>query len=637
MCGVRFSSWILVLGLILGVAQAQAAPQAVVRLGNASPMVGLDGARLDAWLETATQRWSPEQIRSSQNPQLQGSSFGYRREPVWLRFPVQNDSSFTQWHLLFHPRTLQVIELSVFDAQGHLVQEGRYRIGHAGEGGSLHRITPTFELNLPKGQLLTLVAKVQGFEPLDLDISLGQPEVSDRLSGYLDLGLGIYVGILAALMIYTYFIFRALRERFFPPYIGVMGTMLVLVPTLNGAYDFLIPMPWLFSDFIALSAALACLAANDFCRHFLNLRKEYPRLERFQAGLSVVAVAASIQALPPIYRRFPLLVGTTNDLLILLTVALIIVSGVLGVRRGIAQAKYFLAAWLGFLFSTVFFQGVTYGYFPNNSFTRSLVEIFNTLEMVILAFAISERVRMVEKDRVLALKKSWRAEHLENLIKMVCHDIANPLHAVVSHAEQARRGKPVNWDAVLKAVEEQQQILSFARNQGRSVEVADRPVLGDVKLQDVLDTLYFLFDRVAHEKRVELVLPRAGESGGLSVRAELTSLVHSVLGNALSNAIKFSSPGGQVRVLLFQNPDAVEISVEDDGTGIPEEVQRALRADGKAVSRPGVRGESGSGFGFQLMHYFVRSFGGELTWSSHHAGQGPGKTGTRVGFRLKRV
>jgi len=66
--------------------------------------------------------------------------------------------------------------------------------------------------------------------------------------------------------------FRTLREPFFIPYLGLMGSVLLLVPSLNGIHDYWFGTNGTFSDGIPIFNALSCFFGNQFARAFLQLR-----------------------------------------------------------------------------------------------------------------------------------------------------------------------------------------------------------------------------------------------------------------------------------------------------------------------------------------------------------------------------
>jgi signal transduction histidine kinase len=531
------------------------------------------------------------------------------------------------------------VELTLFDTEGNEVSHETYSLDQPARSTNHSRITPTFHLEPQQSQIYTVVARVRGLEPIGLDVSLEEQDASDHFEARLNLFLALYMGVLSALIVYNLFIYRTLKERFFLYYTGLGASLLILVPTLNGLPDYLMRLPGTFSDWIAFTTATACLCGNQFSREFLSLNIHFPRLDRIQKGLAWISAAAAIQSLPPIYRAFPEWVGPCNVLLLVSTVLLIIACAIVASRHSVNQrsARLFLFAFGTFVISCAAFIGVTQGLLPNNPLTRSIVEIFNILEMLLLSFAMSDKVRALEEDRVGALQKAWHADRLEHLFKMVCHDIANPLYVVLTHAQFAAKGRPVNWDAVLRAVNQQQDILNFARKQGITQYIPEVGVIPETDIRDTIATLRFLFERVAADKGVEVIFPVLSSQQDVHVLAEPIALAHGVLANAISNAIKFSSQGQKVRLEFEDDGDEVTLSVIDEGTGIAPEVRRELEIRGRADSRPGVRGELGTGYGFQLMHFFMQTFGGSIEWQSFALEDGKGETGTRFDFRLKKT
>ena len=82
-------------------------------------------------------------------------------------------------------------------------------------------------------------------------------------------------------------------------------------------------------------------------------------------------------------------------------------------------------------------------------------------------------------------------------------------------------------------------------------------------------------------------------------------MLQSVLQNLISNAIKFSLAGGTIALFSQDTPSAVQVSVQDNGTGMNKEaVERLFRMDIKH-STPGTSGEKGTGLGLLLCREFI--------------------------------
>ena len=130
--------------------------------------------------------------------------------------------------------------------------------------------------------------------------------------------------------------------------------------------------------------------------------------------------------------------------------------------------------------------------------------------------------------------------------------------------------------------------------------------------------------------------PCAGERGvALRYASNVASLalpldedaVSRILLNLISNALRFTPKGGEIRVNLAALGDAVELTVTDTGAGIPPERQPWIFLNGES--------DGGHGHGLPIARRLARDMGGELTLSSH-PGQGSAFT-LRLPVRAERA
>ena len=141
-----------------------------------------------------------------------------------------------------------------------------------------------------------------------------------------------------------------------------------------------------------------------------------------------------------------------------------------------------------------------------------------------------------------------------------------------------------------------------------------RLVTGDLA-EDIKDAIRSMQDRC--------------ESAGVNIHTQAIQsapvqrdreAVHQVLHNLLDNAVKHSKPGGTITVALAQNGASVELSVADDGSGIPAQdlphvFERFYRGQG---DHP----HGGTGIGLYLVRELVNSHGWTVTAHSDGAGKG---------------
>jgi signal transduction histidine kinase len=99
------------------------------------------------------------------------------------------------------------------------------------------------------------------------------------------------------------------------------------------------------------------------------------------------------------------------------------------------------------------------------------------------------------------------------------------------------------------------------------------------------------------------------------------AMTSTILRNLISNAVKFTNPGGKVQVFIEQKADELMIVVSDNGVGIkPEAVKRLFRID-ENHSTLGTQNEKGTGLGLILCKEFVEKHSGRI-WVESIAGKG---------------
>lgn len=117
----------------------------------------------------------------------------------------------------------------------------------------------------------------------------------------------------------------------------------------------------------------------------------------------------------------------------------------------------------------------------------------------------------------------------------------------------------------------------------------------------------------------EIVGPGRGESG-IAIRADREK-VQQILLNLLTNAIKFTAPGGRITVEgvpCSERPTMVGISVRDTGIGIPAaKLEAIFEPFVQLGSRPRPANQrDGVGLGLAISRDLARGMGGDLTAAS---------------------
>ena len=142
--------------------------------------------------------------------------------------------------------------------------------------------------------------------------------------------------------------------------------------------------------------------------------------------------------------------------------------------------------------------------------------------------------------------------------------------------------------------------------------------VADADLVPYLDGLIEQVQPLAHRRRIDLAFD-TGEAPCV-VWCDLEQLER-VFVNLLSNALKFTPQGGHIRVVLTDDGDVVQISVQDDGPGLSAADAERVFDRFYQADMGGARRHGGVGIGLALSRELVRLHGGKI-WVESAAGQG---------------
>lgn len=228
---------------------------------------------------------------------------------------------------------------------------------------------------------------------------------------------------------------------------------------------------------------------------------------------------------------------------------------------------------------------------------------------------------------VLSEQQQRERQAKEALLRILCHDISGDLSiirmsAMMASSPQRQEGLPDALKKIRTSTESIVEMVHTVRSMA-ALEAGKLAVkLQPVKLVEVMQHAVNRWQESATHKEISLVvdLPDAD----VLVWADPTYLEQTVLGNVIGNSIKFTSSGGEIRVLAREgsDSDAMVVEVTDNGVGIPTELMEHLFDPGKYTSREGTEGEAGTGFGLPLVKQFVQHFGGDIQAFSEGEGKG---------------
>ncbi|MEC8597203.1 MAG: 7TM diverse intracellular signaling domain-containing protein [Bacteroidota bacterium] len=328
-------------------------------------------------------------------------NLGSLRDAVWIRVSGWQGAPRQARIILDNP-TIDSIEAVVMDGPRVLM-----RTPSGAAFGRSEDLIPTF--SLPLNEAHDLWFRIRSTKPLVLPFTLTHEERVESLRDNRDLAVALYTGIVLAILIYNCFLAFSTGQQAYFSYVLVVLTVGLVQWGFNG-YDRLIwgHVPWLARNGLTMTGAASGLAALTFAREFLEVRRYTPGWNRVINGLLLVyasAMAASVAG-------FPIVAYNLVNLGALSAPAMLALS-LISWRRGNSPALWFFVAWLIFLIAVTMQALRDFGLLASTQFTALFLPVGTVLEMLLLSFALGDRINLLKRSSDAANAKALAAS-LEN-------------------------------------------------------------------------------------------------------------------------------------------------------------------------------------------------------------------------------
>jgi signal transduction histidine kinase len=225
----------------------------------------------------------------------------------------------------------------------------------------------------------------------------------------------------------------------------------------------------------------------------------------------------------------------------------------------------------------------------------------------------------------------------DRFISILSHDLRTPFNAILgfseilAHEVETLERKEIEEMAgrINKSARNTynllEDILLWASMQSSRTPFSPGPVLFGGICHEVIESL----SPAAEAKGIVITCAVANN---ITIEAD-ANMLKIIMRNLVSNAIKFSHPGGTVAIEMKESPGNTTVSVTDNGTGIKPDKLATLFEITSARSATGTAGETGTGLGLLLCKEFVEKHNGHL-WVTSEYGQGSQFTFSLPGQRM---
>ncbi len=213
----------------------------------------------------------------------------------------------------------------------------------------------------------------------------------------------------------------------------------------------------------------------------------------------------------------------------------------------------------------------------------------------------------------------------QDFVANVSHELRTPLSTIKGYAETLLDGAlkeevafsfvqviKKHADRLTKIVED---LLMLSKIESGEFLMHREPL----SLAEVIDDVLELIQGAADKKQVTMVKDHLSES--LLVEADRKDL-EQILINLLDNAIKYNREGGRVLISVARKgTQEVEVSIQDNGIGIPKEDLPRLFERFYRVDKGRSKELGGTGLGLSIVKHLVHAHGGRV-WVESRLGEG---------------
>jgi PAS domain S-box-containing protein len=220
----------------------------------------------------------------------------------------------------------------------------------------------------------------------------------------------------------------------------------------------------------------------------------------------------------------------------------------------------------------------------------------------------------------------------DKFFSIIAHDLRNPFNAIMGFSdllchdfgEMDDKQKLGLLELINLSSESAfnllDNLLQWARTQTDKIKFSPEYFELSAVVREVMD----LQGIIAEKKQVSIV---SAIPDSTRVYAD-KNMIHTVIRNLISNAIKFSNKGGKVYISSFDNGPMAEVVIRDEGIGMSRENLSMLFRIDTYYSTSGTSGESGTGLGLIICKEFVEKNSGRIRATSKEG------EGTAVSFTL---
>ncbi|MCI1590267.1 MULTISPECIES: cell wall metabolism sensor histidine kinase WalK [Heyndrickxia] len=209
-------------------------------------------------------------------------------------------------------------------------------------------------------------------------------------------------------------------------------------------------------------------------------------------------------------------------------------------------------------------------------------------------------------------------------VSNVSHELRTPLTTMRSYLEALAEGaiddKEIAPRFLTVTQNETERMIRLVNDLLKLSKMDSRDYQLNKEWVNIIEYFHHVIDRFEMAKDQNVTFKRKLPNAGVFVEVDLDKLTQ-VLDNIISNALKYSPEGGQITFRARELEEMVELSISDQGMGIPKDNLKKIFERFYRVDKARTRKMGGSGLGLAIAKEMVEAHGGEI-WARSEEGKG---------------
>ncbi|MBF0541961.1 MAG: hypothetical protein HQK91_10995, partial [Nitrospirae bacterium] len=578
------------------------------------------------YLEDKDKKWTIKDISSKEfdskfiKSNTDIPNIGTTASAYWVRFKVNNKTDeIKDWLLEVGFPVIDIVELYTLNKggefnvikSGNLIPVNKRVIKH-------RKIAFPIELSNGKEEILYM-----RFEAETADIIL-EVNLMSRYS-FLDNSRkdyyiqALFFGFILSMIIYNFFLFINLKDLAYLYYVLFESSLLIFQNLLFGFFqEFITPNFVLTDDILVFCVFGYSSLGLLFTKTFLDTKKFSPKIN--QAILLFLFIYLIF------FISFEFFHGTIKiymvQISVLIFVSTVLIASISSLISGNKTAKYFITAWLIFLFSVVIKDLMYLTILPNIFLIEYSVQFGTIIETILLSLALADRIKVMQSENTefklkaeTEISKIQKLESLALLAEGMAHDLNNILTGLFMKVQLSERIIKKDINKAIEYLSDVKNIFHMAINIINRLQTFSRGDALFIK-QESLSTLL--------SEAGNLVLSGSNSQCEVTILKDLWAVefdktqLNQVITNLLINADQAMPNGGKINIIAeniekidnsipsLTNDKYIKITIKDNGIGISKENIHKI-FDPFFTTK-----ESGQGLGLAMSYSIVKKHKGHI-------------------------